>query len=524
MAADGKRVNDLLKQAGITNPGTGYGPEHTNYVTKRIEIATAIEKGKTDQEILNSIKASSPQTAQQATQATSAPLNQNEAQDQINSEIDPSTRDAMILALYKREPERALYIAKQLGSPLAKTLKAKEVSEIDSVTENIIKTIFRAEATVAQAADSVTSPIVSGINSFSNSLTQGITEAKLNLNKALTPVSRATGEVLTTATKVLENPLGAPFVIGESIGHLIDKVSPGFTNRLDAAYKKLGVENISHFPAQVVGSLKQLMSAASSVACLPISLIGELNQALLEISNAISRLIDKVQAAVYDFFFGPQGVLDSILPLDSINEFLSTVSDLATTVGAIATLAGGSASFLSNLGQVNGFIGSATATFSNPARLASAYLNTGSVGQVLNTIRNPQGVLNQLIPPKVSDKLNKLNQFCSIAQSGDLGFAFSAFLGPVKGRALQYLLTKYGNKSASVKPLLNQKPTAEEIPKEVPPTLVTPVVGTKQEDKVTGVPTVVDQKQTRPEPLLPEKQTSTNSSEPEELALFPKIK
>lgn len=423
----------------------------------------------------------------------------------IYKEKDIYVRDSLILALYKRgETERAIFIAKQLNSPLATKLKGKEITQIDAVTENILKTVFRIEATAAAAGNTTSSTIVSGINSITNSITSGIQQAKLNLNEALKPISRATGEVLAGATKIIENPLGAPFVIGNSVGHLMDKISPGFTNRLDAAYKKLGLENISHFPAQVVGSLKQLMSTAASIACLPLSLIGELNQVLINISNAINKLIDKVSAAIYDFFFGPNGVLDSILPLDLINDFLSAVQELSSVLGAIGILSGGSASFLSSLGQVNSFIGSATLAFSNPAALAMSYLG-GNEGfnQIAGTLRNPQGALQKLIPPKVSEKLMQLSTFCSIAQSGDLGFAFSAFLGGAKGRALQFLLTKFANKSNAVKPLLNVKPTPE-VPEEKPPEEVPSAVGTQSEDRVTGTKTVETQQATRPKPPLEE--------------------
>jgi hypothetical protein len=431
----------------------------------------------------------------------------NSGQTGIYEEKDIFVRDSMILELYKREPERAIFIAKQLNSPLATKLKGTEITQIDAVTENIIKTMFRIEAKAASTATETSDAITSNIDKLGNSITSGIRQAKMNLNEALKPVSRATGEVLAGATKIIENPLGAPFVIGNSIGHLMDKISPGFTNRLDAAYKKLGLENMSHFPAQVVGSLKQLMSAAASVACLPLSLIGELNQVLINISNAINKLIDKVSAAVYDFFFGPNGVLDSVLPLDLINDFLSAVQELSSVLGAIGILSGGSASFLSTLGQVNSFIGSASLAFSNPAALAASYLNNNQgFNQVAGVLRNPQGALQKLIPPKVSEKLMQLSTFCSIAQTGDLGFAFSAFLGGPKGRALQFLLTKFANKSNSVKPLLNVK-TVPEIPEESLPQEVPAAVGTQQEDKVTGVKTVETQQATRPQPPL-EEQTS----------------
>jgi len=172
-----------------------------------------------------------------------------------------------IEVLRRKNPSLADFVCNLFGiqnissvSPNSTANKPDNIKDLDRHSRNVLQTLFSPELTLHQTSGK-------GSAAASGGAAPGdIRGNKDSINETLKPVSSAIGSTLGTLTNVLKNPIGAPMAIGKTMEHMMDKVHPGFTDKLDSSFKNFKSSELSHLSTQVFGGLRSLLSSNGQLA------------------------------------------------------------------------------------------------------------------------------------------------------------------------------------------------------------------------------------------------------------------
>lgn len=340
--------------------------------------------------------------------------------------------------------------------------------ELDKYSKNVLQTIFSPENHLNGSAGSGSSSSGGGggisgalgsaseaIGGLSKSLTSGIAAAKADLAELLKPVSSFTGATLGTLPNLLKDPLGAPLAIAESIAHVIDKVSPGFTAKIEGSLKKIGIENLANLPDQIIGSLRNLVAKVGSLLAVPFSYLSDLYNGLMDLMKSIGDLVDSLISSIFDFFFGPNGMLDQLFPISQILAVLEAVGQMFSMFSMISNLVGGITVVDNLIGQVNGAMSQVTSILSNPQALVMSYMPSQVTG-VLSGLKNPEQFLSSIIPSEVSGLLSQISSVSGLGFGSNLGYGLGGVLESIKGGILTKVFDQYAKQVGILSPKLGK--------------------------------------------------------------------
>ena len=358
-----------------------------------------------------------------------------------------------IKELEKAQPKAAKAVRTMLGQePISKDSDTKKVFQEASETvgaerlNNILKTLFAIETKARAEINNTFSAATSAIDSLSNSIQQKELELKKNFREFIKPVSRVTGSTIANLTHVAQDPLGAVFEIPAGLSHSIGKVSPKLRDSIEVSIKSLKLDRLANLPSQVFGSLESIASILDGVVAIPLQLAEDLYRGLLSIMQSVAKLVDTAVASVADFFFGPDGVLDSIAP--GLTDLVDAVRDLTDIAGAFTT----SPSLVK--------LDTALASY-------SASSISGSIRFDINRFAgeyayNPKQFLDKLMPTEIKEglaKLSEVRRVTSHGMSGVVDYGLYRALGQTKGQAVSRLLKKHELRQRQIQESLNVKPT-----------------------------------------------------------------
>ena len=180
----------------------------------------------------------------------------------------------------------------------------KQTHSIDQYSKDLIKKTTAAYHSFSTPFNGSVDNITNSIDGFTNTFVAGMEDASQaiteQLSKALKPVPL--GSVVDTATQILKNPLGSGQLLSNSLTSMVDKISPSFANQLDAAFKSVGSDNLQHLPSKVMGSVRNLTTAADSILAMPFELVSDLYNGLLKILSSIADMIDGMISSIMNFF------------------------------------------------------------------------------------------------------------------------------------------------------------------------------------------------------------------------------
>ena len=326
----------------------------------------------------------------------------------------------------------------------------------------IQKAVVAASGSLSKGINDTTSSIAEGISSTSEITSEAILDLKTTVNKALKPISSATGSMLGSMTQIAKNPLGAPQLLSNSIVSLVDKINPGLVDQMDSSYKSLQLENLQNLPGQVMGSIRNLATAADAILSVPFTIMSDLYNGLMEIMQELSKMVDELMSSVMDFILGPGGLLDSVFPISALLELLEEVSELASFVGGISQMAGGFNIIGDFAGQIGGFASQASSIVNNPLQLIQAYSPEasnalGSFSQMTGAMRNPEQVFQQFLPPEISDGMKNLSNIPGLGFVGNMGFSIGDSLDSLKQGVITSTLEQFADQLPIIGPLLNQQ-------------------------------------------------------------------
>jgi hypothetical protein len=417
----------------------------------------------------------------------------------------PAATNRKLVILARKNPTQAATVAKFLG--IGDSVPGLNLSEgsddLDAHTRNLIQTQFSQELAIARGEASARG--ISGVTLGTQGLAFGIsgsiqgavgnitgaignvgvqfdnalTNTSRSINEAMKPVSSTMGSVLGTLTGVARDPLGAVSQLPQALLNVVEKVNPEFAARIEATFKSEKMKGLANLPGQIMGSIRNLITAADAILSLPLVILSDLYQGLLAIMQEISKLVDEVISSIMDFIFGPGGLLDSILPIAEILAFLEAISELAGEIQGISTIFLGANPIAGFALNVQTYATQLDSILSNPTNLLVSYLPP-QVSQGLYLIRNPQQLVNSIIPPELTGMLAKVSQITGFGLNGNMGYGFEAVLGGLQGGVVSSILGSFANQYPILGNLVNlAAPTASESSpfNQFPPVLTPAAAG-----------------------------------------------
>jgi hypothetical protein len=371
----------------------------------------------------------------------------------------------------RKKPQQATQAAAIVGG---------SSSTIDggNYVRNLVQTLYSQEIAIGGAIQQATSSITGGIGTAGDTFAGSLGKASDTITEAMKPVSTALGSVLGTLTGVAKDPLGSITLLPQTLADTVEKVNPKFAARMEATFKKYKMDNFSHLPQQVMGSVKNLVTAIDAAIALPLAILQDLYQGLMDIMEAISDLVDQIINVVMEFFMD---LINAIIPLDAILEFISAVSELASEIGGIAGIFLGSNPISEFSLSVQNYATQLGGVISNPMNLVSSYLPE-SVSQGLYTIRNPQQLLNNILPSDLSQQFAKISQITGFGFNGNMGFGFESVLNGLQGGVVSSILSNFASQYSVLTPLVGgiSGQSSSGTPPSLTPSVVNPGQATAQ--------------------------------------------
>jgi hypothetical protein len=419
--------------------------------------------------------------------------------------VAPATRRKLV-QLARKDPQQAAIVAQLLGYgdgvPGINITGDREqaLQNFDKYTRNQIQTLFAQELALSKAADKTQVNTNANVREIAGDISESITSTLDNIsaeiNETMKPVSTAVGSTLGSLTGMLKDPLGSVTLLPQTMVDVVGKFNPEFAARMEGTFKSEKMKNLSNLPTQIMGSLNNLITEVDKILAVPLAIISDLYFGLMELMDAIGDLVDEVLGAVQKFFFGPGGLLDSILPISDIMLFLDALSEFAGELQGISTIFLGSnpvAGFSLSLQNYTNQLGS---FLNNPQDLLFASLPP-EVNQGLYVLRNPQQLVNSILPPELSELTAKISQITGFGFNGNMGFGLQSVLEGLKEGVLSSILTNFANQYSILTPLLGNSVVStlnSSQPPAVEPSVVNPEIPvTKQ-----GIP----QPQTPPKEVV----------------------
>lgn len=407
--------------------------------------------------------------------------------------INNASTEEKIRTLARTKPGMARFLNDQFQSNVdfADPEQQAELKQgtLDRYTRNAMVTLFSVELQAESAIASTLTPVSEGISGTKQEAVHQIQGVKENLNKLLKPVSSATGATLGNLTNVLKDPLGAPSAIGGSIMNLIDKVNPDFANSLDATFKKYKADELSNLPGQAIGSIRNLAALADSVLSVPFAIAEDLYNGVMEIMQEIGDLVDSLITSVFDLFFGPGGVLDAIVPISMVMEFLDTLSEVASMVQGATQIFGGFTAITNITSQVTSYTSQATSILNNPVQLAQQFV-TPEIEQGLRAVRNPQAFVENLLPQSVMQQMQQLQNIPGLGFVGNLGYGLRGSLQSLSDGVFTKMVDGFTDQLGILAPNLGK--TTDKLPAHDSQAAHNPEVGSASTNPnistVQGVP------------------------------------
>lgn len=422
--------------------------------------------------------------------------------------IAPATRRKLV-QLARKDPQQAAIVAQLLGYgdgvPGVNITGNREqaLQGFDKYTRNQIQTLFAQELALStqiqQESDGIRGLAqrgVSEINEFGESISDGLDAVSRDFNELMKPVSTSVGSTLASLTGMLKDPLGSVTLLPQTMVDVVGKFNPEFAARMEGTFKNEKMKNLSNLPTQVMGSINNLITEVDKILAVPLAIISDLYFGLMELMDAIGDLVDEVLGAVQKFFFGPGGLLDSILPISDIMLFLDALAEFAGEIQGISTIflgsnqvAGFALSLQTYSNQLGGFL-------NNPQDLLFASLPP-EVNQGLYVLRNPQQLVNSILPPELSELTAKISQITGFGFNGNMGFGLQSVLEGLQGGVLRSILTNFANQYSILTPLLGNS-VVSTLNSSQPPT----VQGSAANPAIPVVKQGIPQPQTPPKDVV----------------------
>jgi hypothetical protein len=322
-----------------------------------------------------------------------------------------------------------------------------------NLTQDVTNVSNRISGSIRGASADIVRGLRENVGGAFDNVTGGLTDFNTNLTQTLKPVSTFLGEVLGTLTGIAADPLGSIALLPRSVASLIEKINPEFAARMEGTFKKYKMDSLVNLPGQIAGSIRNLLTFADAVLSIPFIILQDIYQGLMEVMDFVNDLIDSFMSFIYNFFFGPNGILNAIIPIGQILAFIQEVNALAGEIGGIAGAFLGSNPISNFTLQIQDYARGVGGFLQNPFDALFAYAPP-QVSQALYLIRNPQQMINSILPPQLSQLFAGVSKATGFGFNGNMGYGFASVLNGLRGGVLSSILSNFSAQYPILTPLL----------------------------------------------------------------------
>lgn len=287
-----------------------------------------------------------------------------------------------------------------------------------------------------------------GLGNLTGDISQAATQTADAINDALKPVSSFIGSTLGTLTGIMADPIGGTLNLPNTIGSMMDRLNPSLKSKYTATYAKYNIDKLAEMPGQLFGSAQQLAKSVDKLISFPVGIINDIYKGYTQLIGQFNDFINSLFEILQTFF---NSILDNLFP--GLTQFLNQLTAFANQIGGIAQIFGAQTQVLGftnqiiqGANQLNGFI-------QNPLDLVFAYAPE-QLSQGLYALQNPQAIINQFLPPELSQYFSKISSITGFGFNGNMGYGLQSVLQGYQNGVLSGILEGFATQFSILAPLI----------------------------------------------------------------------
>jgi hypothetical protein len=207
-------------------------------------------------------------------------------------------------------------------------------------------------------------------------------------------------------------------------------------------------------PATLFGGLQQVVRSTDKLINMPVALISDIYKGFMDFMGQLNDFVNSLFENLQKFF---DSILDTLFP--GLMDFLNQLTAFANQIGQISTIFGGANQITGFSNQLIAGVNQLGSFIQNPLDLAFAYAPL-DVSQTLYTLQNPQAIINQFLPPELSDYTAKLSQITGYGFNGNMGFGLQSVLEGIQGGVFASILGGFATQFSILSPIF----TGQSVP------------------------------------------------------------
>jgi hypothetical protein len=276
------------------------------------------------------------------------------------------------------------------------------------------------------------------------------------------------GAIVGGLDGIVKDPLN-PKNLSNMATAILNSVSPNSAGKINQSIQNLQLDKLAKAPGLLLSGLQRLAKAVDNLLSIPIAFASQIYfgtiNLIRQIGNQLNSFIQGFQQFVFDF-------LDSALggQLKEIMQLLDDIGTLAGQIQGIASIVGG-ANIVSGFAlQINTFTTQINSALANPLDTVIGTLPTDisqGYSQIMYNLQNPQNLINQFLPPELSQIFAKLSQITGYGFNGNMAYGLASVLQGMQGGVINGILTNFAAQYNILGPLLaggNYQPPISYIP------------------------------------------------------------
>jgi hypothetical protein len=293
----------------------------------------------------------------------------------------------------------------------------------------------------------------SALQGVSRDVSQFSIDAANQINNTLKPVSSFIGSTLGTLTGIMADPIGGTLNLPNTIGYMMDRVNPSLKAKYTATYAKYNIDKLAEMPGQLFGSAQQLAKSVDKIISLPIGIVSDIYKGYTQLIGQFNDFINSLFEILQTFF---NSILDNLFPgltgfLNQLTEFANQIGGIAQIFGAQTQVLGFTNQLIQGANQLNSFI-------QNPLDLAFAFAPE-QLSQGLYALQNPQAIINQLLPPQLSQSFAQISSITGFGFNGNMGYGLQSVLQGFQNGVLSGILQGFATQFSILAPLFTGQST-----------------------------------------------------------------
>jgi hypothetical protein len=296
---------------------------------------------------------------------------------------------------------------------------------------------------VATAVQSIGGPL----EGLTTDIIQSTNAASQQIAQALKPVSSFVGSTLGTLTGIMADPIGGTLNLPNTIGSMMDRLNPSLKSKYTATYAKYNIDKLAEMPGQLFGSAQQLARSVDTIIGLPIGIINDIYKGYTQLIGQFNDFINTLFEVLQTFF---NSILDNLFP--GLPQFLNQLTDFANQIGGVAQIFGAQTQVLGFTNQIIQGANQLNSFIQNPLDLAFAFAPE-QLSQGLYALQNPQAIINQFLPPELSQYFAQISSITGFGFNGNMGYGLQSVLQGFQNGVLSGILQGFATQFSILAPI-----------------------------------------------------------------------